>query len=176
MKTFISKDSVTLAEEAQFIWVDSDRRKKKLAYSKLIKNLKTCQKWSGVHSLELFAANTWSFQIKALISKDSLTCAEETHFIWVDSDIRVGQYKEKFGLIVSWVKKAENLSKMVLGTLFGIFYSQYLIVPNKDTYLQGLGHHRRGGKIHRSQFGRKGPPVEVKIWPIINRAKKPEKL
>lgn len=45
-----------------------------------------------------FVANTRLFQIMTLISKGSVTLAEETQFISVDSGRRVGQYKYKFDL------------------------------------------------------------------------------
>lgn len=41
--------------------------------------------------MELFAANIRSLQITTLISKDSVTLAEEAQFISVDSVRRVGQ-------------------------------------------------------------------------------------
>ena len=70
----------------------SGSRSKSLVYSKLSqKKLKTCQKWFGVHYLELFATYTRPFQIKTIISKDSVTLTKETQFIWLNSERRVGQ-------------------------------------------------------------------------------------
>ena len=46
-----------------------------------MKNLKIFEKWLGVQSLELFAADTRSFQVKTLCSKESVTPAEEARFI-----------------------------------------------------------------------------------------------
>ena len=46
-----------------------------------IKNLKIFEKWLGVQSLELFAANSRSFQVKKIFSKELVTPAEEAHFI-----------------------------------------------------------------------------------------------
>lgn len=88
IKTFISKDSVTLAEEGhssyESIWTEgSASSSKSLAYSKLSKkNLKTCKKWFGVLFFELFPPNTRLLQIKTLISKKNLaTLSEETQVI-----------------------------------------------------------------------------------------------
>ena len=38
---------------------------------------KTCKKWFRVHSLQHFADNTRSFQVKTLTSKDSVTLEEQ---------------------------------------------------------------------------------------------------
>ena len=45
-----------------------------------------CQKWFGVLSLELFPANTRSFQLKKLSSKTFVTLPEEAQFIRTNSD------------------------------------------------------------------------------------------
>ena len=74
VKRFTSKKLVILSEETQFIWADSDRRVdnyevKVWSILKFIKNLKNCLRFFGVHSLELFAADTRCFQVKTLSSK-----------------------------------------------------------------------------------------------------------
>ena len=42
-------------------------RGKSFIYTKFLKRLKICQKWSGLHSLEIFAADIRSFQVKTLV-------------------------------------------------------------------------------------------------------------
>ena len=44
-------------------------------------------------SLELFAANTRSFQVKKLFGKKKGTTLEEAQFIWTNLDSRFGQKK-----------------------------------------------------------------------------------
>ena len=44
-----------------------------------------------MHSLELFEANTKSYQIKTLSSKKLITLSKKAQFIWGNSDIRFDQ-------------------------------------------------------------------------------------
>ena len=76
-----------------------------------VEKLKTIQKWFGVHSLELFAANNRPFQIKKFIHKDSVRfLAEETQLYeltWTE-----GLVSRNKSLVYSKMSKQnENLSK-----------------------------------------------------------------
>ena len=57
------------------------KRSKSLAYTKIPQKTENLSKWFGVHSFELFAANTRSFQVKKLSSKTLVTLSEEAQFI-----------------------------------------------------------------------------------------------
>ena len=93
IKSVISEDMVTLPREPQFIRIDSNRRvgiiSKRLAYSKM--NLKKPWKLTEIGLGEKFPAKTRSFQIKTVVSKNLLILAEDTKFVWVDSNKRVSQ-------------------------------------------------------------------------------------
>ena len=56
---------------------------------KLLKNLKFVKKWLGMHSLELFAADTRSFKDRKVFSKKLVTLSEKAQFIWVNWNRRV---------------------------------------------------------------------------------------
>ena len=55
--------------------------------------MKICQKWIGVHSLELFGANSTPFQVKKLSSKTLVTLLEEAQFISSNLNERVAHKK-----------------------------------------------------------------------------------
>ena len=57
---------------------------------KLLKKLKICQKCFGVHSLQLFAANTRLFQVKKLLSQKMVTTSDVAQFIRTNSDTSIG--------------------------------------------------------------------------------------
>ena len=77
-----------------------------------------------VYSLEPCAVNTRSFQVKKLSFTILVTISQEDRSICTNSDRRVG-HKSKSMTCTKTPQKAENLSKMVRGALFGIFCSQY---------------------------------------------------
>ena len=60
---------------------------------KLLKKLKKMSKMVWVHYLELFAADSRSFQVKTLLSEKLGTLAVRALFIWIDSDKRVRIWK-----------------------------------------------------------------------------------
>ena len=68
---------------------------------RFLKKLKIFQKRFGVHSLELFAANTRSFQVKKLSSKAFVTLSEDPQLIWTNSDKRVGHTGRNFQISIS---------------------------------------------------------------------------
>ena len=112
---------------------ESASKIKNLVYTKMSKKIKTCQKCFTVHSLDLLGANTRSFQVKALISKDLLTLARESQFILVNSNCWLVEIK--FWPIVKLIKKLKTCQKGLGVHFFGNFFNRYQIVPNKDTHL-----------------------------------------
>ena len=108
LKALACKKLVTLSEKGQFIWANSFGpirtvasviRIKSLTYTIIPqKKLKICQKWFRVYSLELFPANTRSFQAKTFFSKKLLSLSEEAQFIWANSESRFGHKNQKFDL------------------------------------------------------------------------------
>ena len=88
VKKLFSKKMVTLSEEAEFIYVNSCSRfvitVKTFTLSPFhplnFLTLKICQKWFGVHILQLFPANTRWFQGKTLSSEKLTTVLKETQF------------------------------------------------------------------------------------------------
>ena len=107
-------------------------RSKSLTYPKIPqKKLKICPKWFGVHTLEHFAADTRSLQVKTLSIRNGHPFQGGTLHL-----SQFGQLiKSKCLAYTKISQKTENLSKMVPGALFETFCSRYQIVSSKDTFL-----------------------------------------
>ena len=65
-------------------------RSQGLAILKFLKKLKIYQKWFEINSLELFAPNTSSFQVKKLSSRILVTYLGEIQFVWTNLDRGIG--------------------------------------------------------------------------------------
>ena len=73
-------------------------RRKSLTYTKFFNELKSSQKLFGMHSLENFAANTRSFQVKKLLSKILVTNSQQPQYIRTNSDKSVYHKNQNFDL------------------------------------------------------------------------------
>ena len=68
---------------------------------KFLTKPKICQKWFGVQSLGLLAANIRWFQVKKFSFETLVTLSEEAQSIWTNSDWR-------FGHTINWVWFSKN--------------------------------------------------------------------